>query len=110
MELVDPKLGSEFNKKEVVRMIEVALLCTKQSPALRPKMSAVVKMLEGTGAVQELVMDPSTFGDPSRFKGYKHRSDQSSSRNISENQSPMRSSDGLWIDSSSTSAQDLYPD
>ncbi|KAF9666041.1 hypothetical protein SADUNF_Sadunf16G0187600 [Salix dunnii] len=110
MELVDPKLGSEFNKKEAVRMIEVALLCTKQSPALRPKMSAVVKMLEGTGAVQELVMDPSTFGDPSRFKGYKHRSDQSSSRNISENQSLMRSSDGPWIDSSSTSAQDLYPD
>ncbi|KAB5520783.1 hypothetical protein DKX38_025102 [Salix brachista] len=110
MELVDPKLGSEFNKKEVVRMIEVALLCTKQSPALRPKMSAVVKMLEGTGAVQELVMDPSTFGDPSRFKGYKHRSDQSSSRNISENQPLVRSSDGPWIDSSSTSAQDLYPD
>ncbi|KAJ6298988.1 hypothetical protein OIU76_020039 [Salix suchowensis] len=110
MELVDPKLGSEFNKKEVVRMIEVALLCTKQSPALRPRMSAVVKMLEGTGAVQELVMDPSTFGDPSRFKGYKHRSDQSSSRNISETQSLVRSSDGPWIDSSSASAQDLYPD
>ncbi|KAL9367368.1 hypothetical protein Peur_038567 [Populus x canadensis] len=110
MELVDPKLGSGFDKKEAVRMIQVALLCTNQSPALRPKMSAVVKMLEGKGDVQELVMDPSTFGDPSRFKGYKHKPDQSSFRNISENQSLMRSSDGPWIDSSSTSAQDHYLD
>jgi len=108
MELVDPKLGSGFDKKEAVRMIQVALLCTNQSPALRPKMSAVVKMLEGKGDVQELVMDPSTFGDPSRFKGYKHKPDQSSFRNISESQSLVRSSDGPWIDSSSTSAQDHY--
>ncbi|XP_034923102.1 probable LRR receptor-like serine/threonine-protein kinase At1g07650 isoform X2 [Populus alba] len=110
MELVDPKLGSGFDKKEAVILIKVALLCTNQSPALRPKMSAVVKMLEGKGDVQELVMDPSTFGDPSRFKGYKHKSDQSSFRNISENQPLVRSSDGPWIDSSSTSAQDHYLD
>ncbi|CAK7337896.1 unnamed protein product, partial [Dovyalis caffra] len=108
MELVDPKLGSEFNKKEVVRMIKVALLCTNQSPALRPKMSAVVKMLEGKGEVQELVMDPSTFGDPSRFKAFKHKSDKSSVMSISETQSLIQSSGGPWIDSSSTSAQDLY--
>ncbi|KAG6737116.1 hypothetical protein POTOM_059889 [Populus tomentosa] len=110
MELVDPKLGSGFDKKEAVIMIKVALLCTNQSPALRPKMSAVVKMLEGKGDVQELVMDPSTFGDPSRFKGYKHKSDQSSFRNNSENQPLVRSTDGPWIDSSSTSAQDHYLD
>jgi hypothetical protein len=47
MELVDPKLGSEFNKEEAIRMIKVALLCTNPSPALRPTMSAVVSMLEG---------------------------------------------------------------
>jgi hypothetical protein len=29
MELVDPNLGSEFNKEEAIRMIKVALLCTE---------------------------------------------------------------------------------
>ncbi|XP_062096117.1 probable LRR receptor-like serine/threonine-protein kinase At1g07650 isoform X2 [Humulus lupulus] len=68
MGLADPKLGSEFNHEEVVRMIKVALLCTNPSPALRPTMSAVVSMLEGRTLVHELIMDPSVYGDQSRFK------------------------------------------
>uniref|UniRef100_A0A6N2KFI7 non-specific serine/threonine protein kinase n=1 Tax=Salix viminalis TaxID=40686 RepID=A0A6N2KFI7_SALVM len=63
MEMVDPRLGSAFNKKEVVRMINVALLCTNQSPALRPAMSTVVSMLEGKTDVEELV--PSRLSDQS---------------------------------------------
>ena len=56
MELVDPELGSEFNKEEALRMIKVALLCLNPSPALRPTMSAVVGMLEGQIVVDELNM------------------------------------------------------
>ncbi|KAK9048336.1 hypothetical protein SSX86_032701 [Deinandra increscens subsp. villosa] len=37
-DLVDPRLGSDFNKEEAVRMMNIALLCTNQSPALRPTM------------------------------------------------------------------------
>ncbi|PHU26041.1 hypothetical protein BC332_04373 [Capsicum chinense] len=47
LELVDPRLGSDFNEEEALRMIKVALLCINASPALRPNMSAVVNMLEG---------------------------------------------------------------
>jgi len=47
LELVDPRLGSNYDKKEALRMIKVALRCTNPSPALRPNMSAVVNMLEG---------------------------------------------------------------
>jgi hypothetical protein len=71
MELVDSKLGSEFNE-EAVRMIKVALLCTNSSPALRPAMSAVVSMLEGRTAVNELITDPSIFGEELRFKAFRH--------------------------------------
>ncbi|KAF9660926.1 hypothetical protein SADUNF_Sadunf19G0014500 [Salix dunnii] len=67
MEMVDPRLGSVFNKKEVVRMINVALLCTNQSPTLRPTMSTVVSMLEGKTDVEELVMVPSTLSDQSGY-------------------------------------------
>jgi hypothetical protein len=47
MEIVDPKLQSEFNKEEAERIIKLALLCTNASPSLRPAMSEVVSMLEG---------------------------------------------------------------
>ncbi|XP_073263037.1 probable LRR receptor-like serine/threonine-protein kinase At1g53440 [Populus alba] len=110
MELVDPRLGSAFKKKEAARMIKVALLCTIQSPALRPTMSAVVRMLEGKGDVQELVVDPSTFGDSLRFKSFRGNSDQSSVPSIDETRSLVHSSDRTWDGPSSSSAQDLYPD
>ncbi|KAI9376959.1 hypothetical protein POPTR_019G009601v4 [Populus trichocarpa] len=111
MEMVDPRLGSEFNKKEVVRMINVALLCTNQSPALRPTMSTVVSMLEGKTDVEELVMVPSTLGDPSGFSTALHNKFAQSSVNgsLSETQSLVKSSEGPWTASSSSSVQDLYP-
>eukprot|EP00258_Populus_trichocarpa_P030718 XP_024446737.1 probable leucine-rich repeat receptor-like serine/threonine-protein kinase At3g14840 [Populus trichocarpa] len=111
MEMVDPRLGSEFNKKEVVRMINVALLCTNQSPALRPTMSTVVSMLEGKTDVEELVMVPSTLGDPSGYATALHNKFAQSSvkGSLSETQSFVKSSEGPWTASSSSSAQDLYP-
>ncbi|CAI9760140.1 unnamed protein product [Fraxinus pennsylvanica] len=43
MELVDPRLGSNFDKEEAERMIKVALLCTNPSPALRPTTSTILR-------------------------------------------------------------------
>ncbi|KAL5704376.1 hypothetical protein ACHQM5_022815 [Ranunculus cassubicifolius] len=50
LELVDPALKS-FNKKEAIRMLGVALLCTQASPKMRPTMSQVVGMLTGASEV-----------------------------------------------------------
>ncbi|KAB2616043.1 leucine-rich repeat receptor-like serine/threonine-protein kinase [Pyrus ussuriensis x Pyrus communis] len=58
LDLVDPRLGSNFNKKEMMVTINVALLCSSATSAVRPTMSSVVSMLEGRVAVQELVSDP----------------------------------------------------
>ncbi|KAH7511352.1 hypothetical protein FEM48_ZijujUnG0022300 [Ziziphus jujuba var. spinosa] len=73
MELVDPRLGSEFNKEEAIRMIKIALLCHNPSPALRPTMSSVVSMLEGRSTVHELIMDPSIYGDKLRFEALRNQ-------------------------------------
>ncbi|KAB5511967.1 hypothetical protein DKX38_028995 [Salix brachista] len=110
MEMVDPRLGSAFNKKEVVRMINVALLCTNQSPALRPTMSIVVSMLEGKTDVDELVMVPSTLSDQSGYAtaSFNKFAQASFSGSSSENKSLAKSSEGPWTTSSSSSAQDLY--
>ncbi|KAG6642309.1 probable LRR receptor-like serine/threonine-protein kinase At1g07650 isoform X2 [Carya illinoinensis] len=102
MELVDPRLGSNFSKEEAARMVKVALLCTNPSPALRPTMSAVVSMLEGRTAVHELIMDPSIYRDESRFKALRDQFDQILGRSSSDVQSNVHSTDVTWIDSSAT--------
>ncbi|KAG5223948.1 LRR receptor serine/threonine-protein kinase [Salix suchowensis] len=112
MEMVDPRLGSAFNKKEVVRMINVALLCTNQSPALRPAMSTVVSMLEGKTDVDELVMVPSRLSDQSGYELvnplFNKFSQALFNGSSSETKSLVKSFEGPCTCSSSSSAQDLY--
>lgn len=62
MEIVDPMLGGDFNRKEAVRMIKVALVCTSSSSSLRPTMSEAVKMLEGEIKITEVMSDPGLYG------------------------------------------------
>ena len=107
MQLVDPKLGSEFSKEEAIIMIKVALLCINPSLALRPTMTAVVSMLEGRTVVQELTMEASIYANDVRFESFRgqHQTLRASS---GDSQSLLQSSNATWIGSSSTSAHDLY--
>ncbi|XP_055807269.1 BRASSINOSTEROID INSENSITIVE 1-associated receptor kinase 1-like isoform X2 [Solanum dulcamara] len=50
--LVDADLQGNYNEEEVEQLIQVALLCTQSTPAERPKMSEVVRMLEGDGLAE----------------------------------------------------------
>ncbi|PKU86270.1 Somatic embryogenesis receptor kinase 1 [Dendrobium catenatum] len=50
--LVDPDLQNNYIEAEVESLIQVALLCTQGSPVERPKMSEVVRMLEGDGLAE----------------------------------------------------------
>ncbi|CAH2057563.1 unnamed protein product [Thlaspi arvense] len=50
--LVDPDLQNKYVGAEVEQLIQVALLCTQGSPMERPKMSEVVRMLEGDGLAE----------------------------------------------------------
>jgi somatic embryogenesis receptor kinase 1 len=50
--LVDPDLQNNYIEPEVESLIQVALLCTQGSPMDRPKMSEVVRMLEGDGLAE----------------------------------------------------------
>ena len=59
MELVDTNPGSNFDKEQVMVMINVALLCANASPTIRPSMSSVLRMLECGVDVLDLVSDSS---------------------------------------------------
>ncbi|KAM5574782.1 BRASSINOSTEROID INSENSITIVE 1-associated receptor kinase 1 [Rosa sericea] len=50
--LVDADLQGDYIDEEVEQLIQVALLCTSGSPGERPKMSEVVRMLEGDGLAE----------------------------------------------------------
>ncbi|KAG5561041.1 hypothetical protein RHGRI_004154 [Rhododendron griersonianum] len=101
MDLVDPKLGSDFNKEEAMRMAKVALVCTNPSPALRPAMSAVVSMLEGKLGIEELVTDPRIYDDDFRFVALRDKYDELQHQTSSEAKTLM---DLTVTGSSSTSA------
>lgn len=51
--LVDADLQGNYIDAEVEQLIQVALLCTQGSPTERPKMSEVVRMLEGDGLAEK---------------------------------------------------------
>ncbi|KAG6429831.1 hypothetical protein SASPL_107885 [Salvia splendens] len=51
--LVDKDLKSNYDRIELDEMVQVALLCTQYLPLHRPKMSEVVRMLEGDGLAEK---------------------------------------------------------
>ncbi|KAL6350586.1 hypothetical protein AAG906_022296 [Vitis piasezkii] len=51
--LVDKDLKANYDRIELEEMVQVALLCTQYLPSHRPKMSEVVRMLEGDGLAEK---------------------------------------------------------
>ncbi|KAL3377003.1 hypothetical protein AABB24_003428, partial [Solanum stoloniferum] len=84
MELVDETLSSDFKKDEALRMINVALLCTNTSPALRPTMSAVVSILEDHLDLPEFSLESRSHDDDDelKFQGLRDKYDEM--RSLSE--------------------------
>ena len=108
MELVDPTMESNFREEEVIAVINVALLCTSISPAVRPTMSSVVSILEGRVHVQDISSSLSISNDDLKLKELRKQSEIYHEKNTSEGQIPSMSTDGPWT-ASSTSDADLYP-
>ncbi|XP_062230254.1 protein NSP-INTERACTING KINASE 3-like [Phragmites australis] len=50
---VDKKLTNNYDSAELEEMVQIALLCTMYNPDHRPRMSEVVRMLEGGDGVAE---------------------------------------------------------
>ncbi|BBH01628.1 Cysteine-rich receptor-like protein kinase 3 [Prunus dulcis] len=106
MDLVDPRLGSDFNKEEMMLTINVALLCCNVTSTVRPTMSSVVSMLEGRAAVQELVSDPNA--STNEIEAMRKHFESGFGRKTGESQAQTASTEGPWT-GSSTSVHDLYP-
>uniref|UniRef100_A0A7N0TDZ6 non-specific serine/threonine protein kinase n=1 Tax=Kalanchoe fedtschenkoi TaxID=63787 RepID=A0A7N0TDZ6_KALFE len=104
MDLIDPKLKGEFNKDEVMTMIQIGLLCTDVAPTARPAMSSVVSMLEGKSIATDLAKSDSGMPTNEPKSGNLYPvGDQEESFVDSQVHT-----DGPWS-STSASVPDLYP-
>ena len=70
MEIVDSSMGESYHVNEVVRCIQIALLCVQEFAADRPTMLAVVFMLGNEVAVPSpkqpaFLLRSCASGDPS---------------------------------------------
>ncbi|XP_015074283.1 protein NSP-INTERACTING KINASE 2-like [Solanum pennellii] len=63
--LVDKDMKNEYDTIELEEMVQVALLCTQYHPSHRPKMSEVVRMLEGDGLAEK--WEASQRAEPTRY-------------------------------------------
>ncbi|XP_010487133.1 PREDICTED: inactive protein kinase SELMODRAFT_444075-like [Camelina sativa] len=63
-ELIDPRLGNHFVESEVICMLHAASLCIRRDPLLRPRMSQVLRILEG-----DMIMDGNYASTPGSDAG-----------------------------------------
>lgn len=62
--LIDTSLNGDSDVEEACKFLKVGLLCTQDSPKLRPSMSTVVKMLTGETSVNEsMITKPGLISD-----------------------------------------------
>ncbi|KAK8960454.1 Protein NSP-INTERACTING KINASE 3 [Platanthera guangdongensis] len=64
--MVDKDLKNNYDRVELEEMVQVALLCTQYHAARRPKMSEVLRMLEGDGLAERWVASQKL--DSSKFR------------------------------------------
>lgn len=75
-QLVDKDLKNNYDRMELAEMAQVAQLCTQFNPSHRPKMSEVLRMLEGDGladkweASQRNETPRSRSSEPQRYSDY----------------------------------------
>jgi hypothetical protein len=65
-EIADPALGRHYPRGEILKCINIGLLCVQQNPTDRPSMSAVVVMLGSDTVSLEAPYSPAYVLDSSR--------------------------------------------
>ncbi|KAG9141462.1 hypothetical protein Leryth_001899 [Lithospermum erythrorhizon] len=82
-ELVDPRLGNDFSEQEAHSMLHAASMCIRRDPQSRPRMSQVLRRLEG-----DTVLDSSHMSTPGYDIGRSGRIRMDSQPNQKQYSSP----------------------
>ncbi|KAH0880787.1 hypothetical protein HID58_068181 [Brassica napus] len=115
MEVVDPRLGTDYNREEAMTMIQIGILCTSQVSSERPSMSTVVSILEGSSTVNVEKLLEASFNKGSEKDNESVRAMKKHYAMINEEEMNMLDqtlrTDGPFTSSSTSTANasDLYP-
>lgn len=63
MELMDPLMEKPVSESEILRSIQVGLLCVQQRPEDRPTMSSVLLMLDSEDALLPQPQQPGFYAE-----------------------------------------------
>ncbi|KAL6571864.1 Protein NSP-INTERACTING KINASE 3 [Orobanche hederae] len=69
--MVDKDLKNELDRIDIEEMVQVALLCTQFNPSHRPKMSGVLRMLEGDSSSEKWEQSQSAV-PPRYYRSFEH--------------------------------------
>lgn len=72
--LIDNDLKKNYDIIELQEMVQLAMLCTQYLPVHRPRMSEVVRMLEGDGLAEK--WESSQRADPNRSRANEFSSSE----------------------------------
>ncbi len=61
MEFLDPTLGDSYIRNEVIRCLQIGLLCVQDDPADRPTMASIVLMLNSYSMTLSSPQQPAYF-------------------------------------------------
>ncbi|CAN6343811.1 unnamed protein product [Urochloa humidicola] len=61
--IIDRTVQRDFDTEEARQLLKIGLLCTQDSPKIRPSMSTVAKMLKGECAIGDKIMRPGLITD-----------------------------------------------
>lgn len=67
LEVVDRKLNGEYDESVVLMVIKLGLLCSNNSPSMRPNMRQIVRCLEGEVELPEIVRTSQELGDGGKY-------------------------------------------
>ncbi|KAK1284275.1 putative LRR receptor-like serine/threonine-protein kinase [Acorus calamus] len=81
--LVDTSLNGEFDAEEACRFLKIGLLCTQDSPKLRPSMSTVMRYLTGEKSIELKITKPGLISDLMDLKVRSQKKAKKSNTTIS---------------------------
>jgi hypothetical protein len=61
LELLDPSLRDSYSRDEVLRCIQIGLLCVQEDPANRPTMASILLTLNNSSVTLPLPQEPAFF-------------------------------------------------
>ncbi|MQM18877.1 hypothetical protein Taro_051876 [Colocasia esculenta] len=98
LEIIDPSLGGQYERGEVMRCAQIGLLCVQEAAADRPTMTTVVLMLSSHSVALQDPSRPAFFAGHSReHLNVQNRNTDSSSTSTSEGLLPPYSLNDVSI-------------